>query len=206
MQSQSTTRDCAVCGTLFRVYPSEVDRARYCSLACRNVGLASTPKVSRRLAFICERCEMTFERFPSQARSARFCSRSCAYASRGISLIDRFWARVAKSDASSECWPWTGSLDEDGYGHIVADGRKRPAHQVAWELASDVPIPPGMQILHTCDVGACQRNDDRGTYVVNGIILMRWGHLALGTAVDNQMDKVSKQRHARGDSHGRRRK
>lgn len=38
MQPQSTMRDCAVCGTPFRLYPSTMRDARYCSKPCMYQG------------------------------------------------------------------------------------------------------------------------------------------------------------------------
>ena len=38
MRSQPTMRDCAVCSRPFRVYPSQLKTARYCSRACMAVG------------------------------------------------------------------------------------------------------------------------------------------------------------------------
>lgn len=47
MQPQFTTRDCAVCGTPFRLYPSTIETARYCSRPCMYQG--RTPPLLNRL-------------------------------------------------------------------------------------------------------------------------------------------------------------
>lgn len=52
----------------------------------------------------------------------------------------------------SECTPWTGRINEDGYGTLGI----RLAHRVAWEHANG-QIPPGMTLDHTChDPALCR--------------------------------------------------
>lgn len=91
----------------------------------------------------------------------------------------RFWSKVDRR-APDECWPWRGTRNGNGYGQFVLAGRRRPAHQVAWELAHGRPFP-GQHTLHSCDVPLC----------VNP------AHLSPGTAADNSADKVSKGRQYR---------
>jgi hypothetical protein len=68
---------------------------------------------------------------------------------------------------------------------------------------------PDCQVLHTCDVRACVRNDDLGTYIVNGSEFVRYGHLFLGTQSDNVADMIAKGRRGHrlyytGDQHSAR--
>ena len=60
---------------------------------------------------------------------------------RGMSLEDRFWAKVDKG-GPDECWLWTGALSR-GYGNLViGHSGNRYAHRVAWELMVG-PYPSG---------------------------------------------------------------
>jgi len=91
----------------------------------------------------------------------------------------RFWSKVNRTQT---CWLWTGRLDVDGYGNFtVRKGQTEKAHRVAFKLKKG-PVPVGLLVLHRCDVPACVRPK----------------HLFLGTHRDNQADKVTKGRQARG--------
>lgn len=97
-----------------------------------------------------------------------------------IPMVDRIMAKVVHS---GDCWLYTGSDNGKGYG-ITSDDRRRPryVHRVMYEHAVG-PIPPGVEVCHTCDVRNCVRPD----------------HLFLGTHRQNIEDCVSKGRHARGE-------
>ena len=54
--------------------------------------------------------------------------------SRHADSVTRFWSKTARG-ADSECWLWTGALDQDGYGIFHPIGRERVrAHRYAYEL------------------------------------------------------------------------
>lgn len=98
-------------------------------------------------------------------------------------LEERFWSKVDVR-GPDECWPWTAGCGSWGYGQISVDGKMRGAHCVSFELANG-PVPPGLQVLHTCDNPPCCNPK----------------HLFAGTTQRNMQDKVSKGRQTTGESH-----
>jgi len=61
----------------------------------------------------------------------------------------RFLSYVDKR-SPDECWPWTGYVDEMGYGIFGADGKLRKAHIWAYEHFV-APVPEGRpEIDHVC--------------------------------------------------------
>jgi len=110
-------------------------------------------------------------------------------------IIARFWSRVACTPDPG-CWLWLAGRTTAGYGVLhPAKWQCLYAHRLAWQLASGTPPPPGWYVLHTCDCRPCVRNDEAGTYTINGVVRQRFGHLWLGTHADNVADMVEKGRH-----------
>lgn len=62
----------------------------------------------------------------------------------------RFWMRVTKDYH----WLWTGTVDTNGYGRVIIDGRNMAAHRVAYEWLVG-PIPEGLELDHLCKVRHC---------------------------------------------------
>lgn len=116
---------------------------------------------------------------------------------RVLSAEDRFWPKVAQD---AQCWEWNGQRDKDGYGKLrTCDQRCVRAHVYAWWLATGDWPDSGLSVCHTCDAPACVRNDDVGTYEIDGIAYPRVGHLWLGTTAVNNRDKALKGRAPTGD-------
>jgi transposase len=87
----------------------------------------------------------------------------------------RLWA---KTDKTKECWIWLGHKDRDGYGNIRIGGRKAMrTHRLSFFLATKID-PIGMLVCHHCDNPSCINPD----------------HLYLGTALENNRDKINRHR------------
>ena len=114
----------------------------------------------------------------------------------GRPLDERFWEKVDKNGPIpahrpelGQCWEWTATISEKGYGLFRISGANRryePAHRFSWILINGEK-PAELFVLHHCDNRRCVRPD----------------HLFLGTAADNTADMMSKGREARiyGDQH-----
>lgn len=72
-------------------------------------------------------------------------------------------------DASGDCWEWTGTTDDNGYGIIGRGGRgggNLRAHSAVWQLLVGA-IPDGMVFDHLCRNRPCV-NPDHGEIVTPG--------------------------------------
>lgn len=92
-----------------------------------------------------------------------------------------FWKQV-KIKTESECWLWGGYKDPIGYGRIAwPPFTSVLAHRLAYFLHYERQ-PLKLHVLHKCDCPSCCNPN----------------HLFLGTAKDNALDAMSKQRHTHG--------
>ena len=109
----------------------------------------------------------------------------------------QFWPRVTKNSGvygidskyPTECWLWTGSKNDRGYGTVWSTKLDTSiyAHRVAYTLT--YKHPRRQCVLHKCDNRLCVRPD----------------HLFLGSRRDNAADmdakhrrvSVNKERHGR---------
>lgn len=100
-------------------------------------------------------------------------------ARRIVPLLDRLMRHI-EPEPNTGCWLWTGAAVRTGYG-VIALGRSAEgidvAHRVAWRLFRG-DIPPGIDVLHKCDVPACCNPD----------------HLFLGDDQANREDMARKGR------------
>ncbi len=86
-------------------------------------------------------------------------------------------ALIEKLPELPGCWIFTGVENSKGYGRYSGWLTHRASYSV-----NVGPIPPGLQVLHKCDVPACVRPD----------------HLFVGTHQENMADRNRKGRQARG--------
>lgn len=146
---------------------------------------------------VCECCGTSFFAEGHRVRQglARFCSVPC-----GLTLArEERWRRYASTEeerlnamritrGDDECWGWAG-FTYKGYGRISRapehGGRAIGAHRLAYEIAYG-PIPAGLTVLHRCDNPECTNPR----------------HLFLGTNQDNNRDRDTKGRQAKGERQG----
>ena len=95
----------------------------------------------------------------------------------GRQSVAQFWNLVRVCEPA-ECWPWLGSVNRSGYGHVKRNGRLYSAHRVALTLKLGREIKPGGLACHTCDNRRC----------VNP------AHIWEGSASDNLIDAFEKGR------------
>lgn len=67
-------------------------------------------------------------------------------------LVDRLIERI--DFTRGECWVWTGSMLNTGYGRIMFKRRVDTAHRVVYEALVG-PIPDGLHIDHLCRNRGC---------------------------------------------------
>lgn len=93
-------------------------------------------------------------------------------ATRGMTVAEKLRHYTAPS--GDGCWPWTGTLNENGYGQFYHKGKLRSAHRESFKEHIG-PIPKGCQVRHMCDNKGC----------VNP------AHLGVGTPGDNVRDMLT---------------
>lgn len=159
----------------------------------------------------CRHCGKTTPTYPSRiAKGQEFCSGKCAGEAKRVPVMDRFWPKVDKDGALPEshpefgnCWSWTSTFHDNGYGRIYASvsegGGYLYAHRLAFQEASGIVLTSDDDVCHTCDVPACVRNEPVGEYTVHGLTVVRYGHLFLSNQVGNNADRDEKRRVQHGE-------
>ena len=95
--------------------------------------------------------------------------------------IERNITRIPESG----CWIWMSTIEDSGYGRVCSGKKPFYAHRASYEQKYG-KIPNGMMALHHCDIKSCVNPD----------------HIFIGTQKDNMLDKVLKNRQAKGINHG----
>jgi hypothetical protein len=100
--------------------------------------------------------------------------------------FDKKFEKYAMPIPESGCWIWCGSISKHGYGKLTEGrGKTLQAHRAAYENKFG-KVKSGLVIRHICDVKSCVNPN----------------HLVSGTQKQNIDDKVRRNRHAKGETHG----
>lgn len=85
-----------------------------------------------------------------------FCTRACSTAHRRELAAETLPARLlANIDfTQGECWIWTGSRNNHGYGRTSLNKKVTYAHRATYELLVG-PIPDGCELDHLCRIHVC---------------------------------------------------
>jgi hypothetical protein len=75
---------------------------------------------------------------------------------RGQGEEARWWFYVDRR-GDGECWPWTGSVNDEGYGHFWDGEAVGMAHIWGYERFVR-PVPPGLHLDHVRTRGCTMRN------------------------------------------------
>jgi Zn finger protein HypA/HybF involved in hydrogenase expression len=94
------------------------------------------------------------------SKNTRYCSPECKSVARKIredasekNLNSRFWSKVDIKE-KDDCWNWTLSLDQHGYGSFRYDRKNYNSHKMAWIITYG-NIPKETWVIHTCENNSC---------------------------------------------------
>ena len=113
---QKQLRRCTICNNGFKVSPSDI--AKYCSLACRNIGYSLYPcRLRRGVTRVCIRCGNLFYVHPSGRR--KYCSLSC----HRKTLYEKW--RLSRKGAGNPNFKWISKRCEQCGRTFRPSGRRR---------------------------------------------------------------------------------
>ncbi len=134
---------CEECGKIYNVFPSKVERSRFCSNLCQGVYFGKKRTIATTETCICSTCGKVYDHlfYPSQSTESRFCSRKCraifyakmkhaaALAIHTCPVCGEKW-ETTKSDrkkyCSLDCMGQKLSLERRGEGSPNWQGGKAP--------------------------------------------------------------------------------
>lgn len=96
---------------------------------------------------------------------------------RDASVSERLAIVLDRSAGPDGCWPFTGGVNQTGYGRMQIRGITKGVHVWAFEEVHG-PVPDGLMVLHSCDNRLCGNP----------------AHLRAGTHDENMTDKVIRNR------------
>lgn len=184
---------CSHCDKEFtsRSYKNKTRSSRFCNFNCYTLS-----RVSKDTTKKCFKCDIDFRIFPSE-KNRIFCSRKCADRCRpkkgppknkGLGFWDtatdtekkqRMTEKFEKIVIKTEtCWGWKNKVTSSRYTTIgIGKNKWVSGHRLSW-IINYGDIPKDKYVLHKCDNKVCTNPD----------------HLFLGSAYDNSMDMLKKNR------------
>lgn len=116
--------------------------------------------------------------------------------------VTEFWSLVDQSGGPDACHPWTGYVNEDGYGAFYYDDRMRGAHELAVTLTTGERRLPDMDTCHSreCTTRLCcnrrhLRFDTRAANVADMVAMGR-NHRFPARLTDEQVQLIRRRRAA----------
>ena len=135
----------------------------------------------------CGACEQLFT---ARSLATKYCSTVCANMGRTVYTPEQVKAYLLKyahiPDDPDACWDWYGYVTDKGRPLACIKNQKLYASHVSYETFVE-PLPEGMYLLHSCDNPRC----------------INFRHLHPGTKRDNNAERTSRKRTARGSNHYR---
>ena len=153
----------------------------FCSKQCYNDARRESKESFHQSVKPCEQCGEPFgpgNRKQSEFAKRRFCSDQCCTDAQKNTIEDLLLRAPVVS--GSGCHIWTGHRTGNDYGVSRLAGRMVLVHRAVWEHYRG-PIPPELQIDHTCGAKLCCNVD----------------HLRLVTARENSLAATSNNMAAR---------
>jgi hypothetical protein len=116
---------------------------------------------------------------------------------------ERFEAKIERHDDG--CWYWVASKNRDGYGGFAPGGGRGPVLAHRWSYQRFVgPIPPGKNVLHTCDQPSCVNpahlfTGDQHANVMDAVNKGRWGTRGTFRKLSPAIHETIRARYREGD-------
>ena len=137
---------------------SKLKRCRACGIEKPLVAFAPSLRHPQHTLNRCDQCRIEARQQSVAATLSRRAKRresvDLLAELRCKSVQARFWAKVVQK-AEDECWPWSGSVDNDGYGGFYVGLRLHKAHRIAWQMRHNLLMPAGLFACHACDNPNC---------------------------------------------------
>lgn len=153
---------CQRCGAAFRVKPSKVGTAKYCSWECRVQGMTNRdqiPAPNPSGLCMCGCGETTSISTRTSKSEGLVIGEHVRYINgHGKRLARRVRPECYDVDPETGCWNWNMSTYPSGYGCVGYQGRLHPAHRVSW-MESRGEIPEGLFLDHLCRNKRCVNPD-----------------------------------------------